>query len=450
MRVETEVAGQEAPIAAEQLPSMAYRGFVLLMLLLVLATSMMDRQILYILVEPIRKEFALNDTQLGLLTGIAFAITYVLVSVPVARLSDRSSRKNIIAIAVTFWSLMTALSGFAQNFVQLFLARIGVGVGEAGASAPSQALISDMFPLRQRGTAMSIYLLGAPIGTGVGLAFGGWALDQYGWRWALILVGLPGLVLGPLVFLTIRNVGKGLADGIRRTIPQPDIGVTLRTLARIRTLPFLMAGAGIQTLLATGLSGWIPAFLQRSHGMDSTRIGGMLGVALGTGSILGHLMGGPVSDYLGRRDIRWHLWLAAIVVGVSCIFSLVAFTGPVEIFFVAIGLQILVSGLFAAPFLTILTSLPPVWARATTAACAFFVINLIGMGIGPSWVGWMSDMLRPHYGEESLRVAMLLALLMAIPAALMFYLASRYYKDDYEAAGTRLKEEVAPAAGGEG
>ncbi|MFT3968401.1 MAG: MFS transporter [Sphingobium sp.] len=425
------------------LPGLPYRGYVLLLLILIAAVAAVDRQILFVLVEPIRHEFGLSDKQIGALTGIAFALTYVIVSIPVARLSDRAPRKYVIGAAVTIWSVMTALTGLAQNFVQLFVARVGVGFGEAGAAAPSQALIGDMFPPRQRATAMSLYLMGAPLGMAAGLGMGGWVLQHHGWRWALVAAGVPGLLLGPLVLLTVRNITKGAADGITRRFTPPGIGQTLRILARIRTLPFLFGGATLQGLLASGLVGWMPAFLQRTHGLNPVTIGASLGAAMGAGSLIGHLLGGPLSDWLIRRDLRWPLWLGSGIVIVSGLFSLLAFAGPVSLFFPAIAIQILVSGLFSSPLISLVVSLPPVWARATTVAVMYTLLQLIGLGLGPTAVGALSDALRPAYGEGSLRVAILLSLLLAFPAALLFLAASRYYRADHEAAARRLADEAA-------
>ncbi|MET0365534.1 MAG: MFS transporter [Sphingobium sp.] len=430
--------------AGGELPGLAYRGYVLLLLMLIAAVAAVDRQILFVLVEPIRHEFGLNDKQIGALTGIAFALTYVVVSIPVARLSDRAPRKIVIGVAVSIWSVMTALTGFAQSFFQLFITRVGVGFGEAGAAAPSQALIGDMFPPRQRATAMSLYLMGAPLGMAVGLGMGGWVAQHYGWRWALVAAGVPGIILGPLMLFTVRNITKGAADGITRTFTPPGIGETLRMVARIRTLPFLFGGATLQSLLASGLVGWMPAFLQRTHGLSPVTIGASLGAAMGAGSLIGHLLGGPLSDWLIRRDLRWPLWLGAGIVLVSGLLSLLAFAGPASIFFPAIALQILVSGLFTSPLLSLVVSLPPVWARATTVAVMYTVLQLVGLGIGPTAVGALSDALRPAYGEGSLQMAMLLSLLLAFPAALLLLLAARHYRADHAAAAERLAGESAP------
>ncbi len=424
------------------LPSFGYRSYVLFLTVLVSAISMLDRQIMSILVEPVRKELSLNDTQIGMLTGLAFAVVYVIASIPAARLADRWSRRKIVAIAIGSWSVMTALCGFAQNFWQLFLARVGVGLGEAGGSAPVQALISDLFPRRQRGTAFSIYLLGPPLGMGVGLAVGGWTLAEYGWRTTMILAGIPGLILVPLLLFTVRDVRPGVADGVT-VVQQPrPFGETMLTLWRIRTLPIMMTACTIQALIGMGMINWVPAFFSRSHGLDPVEVGTRLGGALALGSVLGHILGGPLADLLGRRDLRWHLWLPVFGSIGSASVAALALTGSPSLAFPLLGVQVMLTGLSASPMITICTSIAPVWARATSAACLMFIINLVGLGLGPVAIGWVSDALRPVYGEESLRLALLGALVFAIPAATLFFLASRRYRQDVAEAETRLRDSV--------
>ena len=201
--------------AGKSLPSLAYRRYVLGMLALVYVFNFTDRQILAILMQPIKEDLLLSDTQLGLLSGIAFALFYVTMGIPIARLADRYSRVNIISVSIFLWSLMTALSGLAGNFTQLLLARIGVGIGEAGCTPPAHSLLADYFARENRASALSIYSLGLPLGSVLGLMAGGWVAQIYGWRMAFFLVGLPGLVLALMVKFTIREPRRGLADGIR-------------------------------------------------------------------------------------------------------------------------------------------------------------------------------------------------------------------------------------------
>ena len=425
------------------LPSFAYRSYILFLTVLVGGVSMLDRQIMSILVEPIRKELALDDTHIGTLTGLAFALVYVIASIPTARLADRWSRRNVVAIAIGSWSVMTAVCGFAQNFWQLFLATVGVGLGEAGGSAPLQALISDLFPRRHRGTAFSIYLLGPPLGMGIGLAVGGRLLADHGWRTTVMLAGLPGLILVPLLLFTARDVRAGVADGVTATQAPRPFGETMLTLWRIRTLPLLMAACTIQALIGMGMINWVPAFFARSHGMGPAEVGARLGAALAIGSLLGHLSGGPLADLLGRRDIRWHLWLPALASFGSAVAAAIALTGSPALAFPLLGLQVMLTGLSASPMITICTTIAPVWARATSAACLMFIINLLGLGLGPVAIGKLSDLLRPAYGEESLRIALLVALVFFIPAAILFALASRRYRQDFADAEARLHSTIA-------
>lgn len=434
----------EAPLPA--LPSLAYRGYALFVLIVIGGFATFDRQILGMLADPIRKEFGMNDTQLGLLVGLAFAVTYTTFCIPIGRLADRSSKRNVIVAAVSIWSVMTMLCGVAQNFVQLFLARVGVGFGEAGGTPPAQALISDMFPQRQRGTVMSIYLVGTTLGLGAGLSFGGWALQMYGWRTAFILAGLPGLILAPLAFFTLRDIRRGLADGVRHVVAQKPFWFTIRTLWAIRSLRYLILASAIQSLITAGLHGLVPTFLGRSYNLSPLAIGASLGTALTIGSIIGHLSGGPLADLLGRKDARAYLWLPMATSLIAASLGALAFYGPVDFVFVLLGLQTMCSGLAAAPMLAMATTLSPVWARATGAACLYFVINLVGLGVGPGAVGTLSQYLKPAFGEESMRVALLCALALAIPAALLYWLASRYFRADFATARAEVADAGAPLA----
>lgn len=431
------LAGDLAPSADGQGQtnvSPVYRGWVLFVMVLVGACSFMDRQILTMLIEPIRRDFGLSDQQLGLLTGVAFASVYTLAAIPAARLADRWSRRSVMAAAVAIWSAMTVACGLAGSFVQLFLARMGVGLGEAGGTAPAQALVADYFPPQQRATALSIYLLGAPIGMGAGLAFAGWVLVEYGWRWAFILAGIPGLLIVPLLMFTVKDVRQKQVAGSLQGQDQRPLRETLATLWRIRSLPLMMLGSTLMALLGMGLIAWVPAFLERTHGLAPTEIGAKLGLFLAIGSMIGHLSGGPLAGFLGRRDLRWHLWTPVVTGIIAVIVIAAALNSPPDAAMALFGFQVFLTGLFAAPMIYMATTLAPDWARATSAACAMFAINLFGLGLGPLIVGSLSDVLRPSFGEDSLRIALLAALIVYIPAAISFLLASRTYRSDHMAA----------------
>lgn len=420
---------EEAPPAATPVPTL-WRIYVLVVLTLVMACCITDRQILNIMVEPIRIELGLSDGTMGLLTGIAFALVYTTLCVPMARLADRLPRRWIILAAVSVWSVMTILCGYAQNAWQLFLARFGVGFGEAGGSAPVQAFLSDIFPRSQRATVMAVLLVSSPIGIFGGLAGGGWALQHYGWRTTFLFAGLPGLILAPLVAFTFPKARKGASDGVNADLPPVPFFGTIRMLWSIRTLPFLMFGATLQTIVAAGVGNWTPAFLERSHHLSHQQIGTGLGLAMGLGAAIGSLAGGPLFDALGKRGLHWQARIAMVTSIVAAALAATAFVAPVGYVFPLLGLMMLISGLFAGPLMAMVINLAPVHVRATGLASLFFVLNAVGLGLAPYLIGIGSDLLKPHFGTESLRVALLCATASGPVACYLFYRASLTYGDD--------------------
>jgi MFS family permease len=417
--------------ADAMLPSFAYRCYILLLLTAISAISAIDRQVLDILVEPIRAEYELSDGQVGALNGLAYAGSYALAVIPLARLSDRFPRKLVISVCVFAWSLATTVSSFARSYAQLFVARIGVGLSEAGLSSPGPALISDIFPGSQRGTATSIYMTGPAIGIGIAYAVGGWVVTNYGWREALLVAGIPGLLLAPLFYLTVRNMPKGLSDGFTSDTKPPGLWLSLKVIFAIRTLRYLVLGLALQGIITQGVQRWIPAYLSRSQGLESVEFGAELGTALAVGNFIGHLAGGPLADLLGRRDMRLQFGLGFFaVVGVTLTNALLFTVSQIDALIVLAGLLSLLGGLFAAPLIMISTSLPPVWARAMTTAIALMGVYLFGFGLGPVLIGALSDLLVADYGEASLRYAVLGTTMLALPASALFLLAARHYRAD--------------------
>lgn len=421
------------------------RYYCLLILTLVATMSTLDRQIMNILLEPIRKELGLSDSQMGLLTGIAFAFVYATLCIPAARVADRWSRRKMVALAITSYSLMTIFCGMARNGLQLFVARFGVGAGEACGNSSGHALVSDLFPRRERATAMTVLMLSAPVGMSLGLAFGGWALQEYGWRMAFILVGIPGLILGPLVFFTIPEIDKGMADGVRHAPPAQSFVQTLRAMWSTRAFPNMIFGATVSAMAAMGAMTWLPAFLARSHAMDHAAIGASLGASLGVGSIIGHVVGGPIIDWLGRRDLRWHLWVPMLTNPVAAVLAAAAYLAPLDYVFPLLAVQALLLGLFTAPMIAIVMNLAPVAARATASAILGFIMNIVGMGLGPQIIGIASDLLKPAFGEESLRFALLGSTLCGLVATALYFRASLSYRADLAAVDARNRAEAAAA-----
>jgi MFS family permease len=426
----------QPPVTLEGLPSMAYRAYFLLMMVLVSASVVGERYMMVVMVEPIRHELHLSDTAIGMAKDMIIAIVYILAVIPLARLADRWSKRKVVAIAATTWSLAVIVCGGAKSFWMLLIGRAGIGLGEGGFTPSSQAWIADLFPIKQRATALSIFLLGASLGTFLGPALGGWAAHEYGWRNALMFASIPGFILAPLAWFTLRDTRPGLADGTpAATGAVTPFLQTARELLAIKTLPPLILAAGLNALLTMGLISWAPAFMERTHGMPANQAGLQMGGALFVGSVIGHSVGGPLADFLGRRDLRWYIWVLMGSGAISTGVSWLILTGSAGRVFPLFGLNLLIGGLSAAPLMAVVTGLVPARSRATAVAVLMVTIQVVGLGGGPVFIGWLSDMLRPLYGEDSLGMAMRWILLVGIPSTFLAWMASRTCKADFAAAG---------------
>lgn len=401
--------------------------YALILLFVIYTANFIDRQILSILMEPIRKELHLSDSELGFLSGLAFALFYATLGIPIARLADRISRRNIVAVSLALWSLMTALSGFAQNFVQLLFARVGVGVGEAGCSPAAHSMISDYFPAERRGMAMSIYSVGTPIGILLGLAGGGWVNLVFGWRAAFFVVGLPGLVIALLFYLTVREPRRGAQDAAAPDAPHPTVGETFRYLWRLKTLRYLSLAVACHALNAYGIQQWNPSFLIRTFGMDTRVVGLELGLIIGIAGTAGVLTGGFLTDWLGKHDFRWYIWVQAISIAVAIPFYFLTFTAQsaAQALTLYIGPAFLVT-LFQGPAFATVQSLAPAPMRALAASIFLFIINIVGLGLGPFTIGVLSDVLRHSYGVAGLRYAILIVLFIEFGTVFFFWRASKF------------------------
>ncbi len=410
--------------------------YALGLLTIVYTFNFIDRQLLAILQESIKAELSLSDSQLGLLTGFAFAIFYVTAGIPIARWADRSNRRNIVALSLFIWSGMTALSGYVQNFVQLLLARIGVGVGEAGGSPPSHSMISDIFPPNRRATAIGFYSMGVNIGILFGFLAGGWLNEFFGWRVAFLVVGIPGVALAPLLRLTLREPIRGLHDNTSANPVPVPFGEVLRVLRTRRTFIHMALGAGLNAFCGYGIANWTASFMIRSYQMPTGELGTWLAAIIGLGGAVSVFLGGMLADRLAPRDQRWYTWVPCIAgfVAVPFMAAVYLVDGP----YLALGMSI-VPGLLFQTYLgnTIATTHAIVGPRmrATASALLFLVINIIGLGAGPYTVGLVSDLLGPTLGSESLRYAMLYVLPPVMTwSAVHFWLASKSLREDLAAA----------------
>ena len=417
-----------------------YRKYALGILLIGYIINFVDRSILSLLLEPIKLELALTDSQLGFLGGLAFAVFYTFLGIPIAALADRRSRVKILAVSMVIWSAMTAICGLANNFLTLLLARIGVGVGEAGASPPSHSLISDYFPIETRATALSIYALGIPLGTMIGSFVGGWGADTVGWRYTFFLVGVPGIIFAFIVWFTLREPPRGMSD-IKldapsappvNTAPPPPVSTVLKLLWSKTSFRHLAFAAGLHAFVSYGASTRNAPFFIRIHEMSLTDIGSILALIAGIGAI-GTFFGGYISDKLSDRtnDKRWYFWVPGIATLVMVPFQLVAYLyGGVWVVVASLMMVAILGNAYLGPSFAMTQALVSLRMRAVASAILLFVLNLIGMGLGPYFVGVLSDILTPDFGIYSIRYAMCAAVLVNVWAACHYFIGARTMRGD--------------------
>lgn len=402
-------------------------------LVLVYTFNFIDRQIVGILAVPIKADLGLTDAQLGLMGGLAFALFYTALGIPVAMLADRHSRTWIMTGALVIWSGMTAVCGFASNFWQLFLARLGVGVGEAGGVAPAYSLISDLFPQEQRARALSIYSFGIPIGSALGIVFGGLIASWINWRFAFFAVGIAGILLAPLFRMTLREPQRGRFDRQRAAQAPPATGAILRTLAGKPSFWLVSLGAACSSMMGYGLFFWLPSFLVRSYGLSLLDASLFYGGILLLGGLAGIWFGGWVGDRFGKSRRKVYVQMPALAFLLTIPFYLLGVLSPTLLlgFFLllvptALGLA------WLGPVITAIQHLVRPDMRATASAVFLFVNNLIGIGVGTWAIGALSDSLQRHYGSDSLRYAILAGTGFYLLAASLFLLSSRWLERDWE------------------
>jgi len=412
-----------------------YANYALGLLLGVYIFNFIDRQILSILMENIKLEIQLSDTELGFLGGIAFALFYTFAGIPIARWADRGSRRNIISISVLVWSLFTAFTGAARNFWMILIARIGVGVGEAGCSPPAHSLISDFFPAERRGRALSIYALGIPIGGSLGTLIGAWVGDLFGWRMAFVAVGLPGVLLALIVRMTLREPVRGgfeaeaPSEPATETESLPDV---LRFMAKLRSFWHLAFAGALHAFVGYGAAYFVPSFFARVHEMGLAERGTWLSL-IGLVAVVGTYMGGWLGDRLAPRDMRWYLWVPAIATLAGAPIALGYYLSPNPyVALLLFGIPAGIAGpMYLGPTFALTQTLVRPTMRALASAILLFVMNLIGLGIGPWFVGFVSDALAPQYGDESLRWALVSIVTVGnLWAAIHYFVAARSLRAD--------------------
>ena len=383
-----------------------------------------DRLIMSILLEDIKSEFHMTDTQLGLLAGLAFALFYALMSIPIARFADISNRKNILAASLVIWSVMTALCGAATGFVSLFFARLGVGVGEAGGSPPTYSIIADYFKPDERARAMGVYVTGAVLGTGGGLIVGGLLGEAIGWRLTFLALGIPGVLLGVLLFFTVKEPPRGRCDSGDNALNEAtDLRRTLKSLASNKVYVRVSISFAMLTMVGYAMAIWLAPIMLRNFEVSLGKVGLYLGATYILGGIPGPIIGGYLNDALVKRDERWRAWMPAIFIVVS-VFTLWLCLSS-ETLWEFLGFFALTYAIFMVPqgaTLSLLQSSLGSGQRALGVSFALLVNSLLGLALAPLLIGVLSDALAPAYGAMSLNYALISLCSVAAVLAAFCYL----------------------------
>ncbi|MCP5145958.1 MAG: MFS transporter [Gammaproteobacteria bacterium] len=422
-----------------------YRWYVLGLLVVSYVFNVIDRGALGILVQPIKQELQISDTAMGMLTGLAFAIFYSIMGIPIARLADRWQRVKVLALAVALWSVATAACGAAVNYLTLFIARSATGVGEAGGSPPSHSLISDYFPAAKRATALAIYAMAVPFGTALGAFFSGNLNVMFGWRVTFMLVGLPGLVVALLVLFTLKEPPRGYSDGpgVQRNAEAPPFLEVFRFLLTRRSFMHMSLAAALHAVVWYSGSAWNATFFIRSHGMDTASAGNYLAIFALVGTI-GSFLGGYLSDRLSvwRNDRRWYMW----VPGAACLlmvpFQFLSYMSPtLDVVVPSFIVMVVLASMFFGPSFAVAQSVATLRMRAVSTSVLLFVQTIIGLCVGPLVAGFLSDHLAPQFGEHSLRYGLVVIGLANIWAAVHYMIGGRHYRADLEQTA-RLNENT--------
>ncbi len=440
--------------------SNGYRTFILLILTLVYVVNYLDRQILGILVPAIKSEFHLNFTEIGVLTGPAFAVIYATLGIPLAMLADRANRRNIIAAALATFSVMTVLCGQAVQFWHLLLARFGTGIGEAGTGPSINSILADLYPPEKRASALSFYSAGLNIGLLVGFFGGGWVMEHYGWRNAFLAAGAPGLLLAVLLLFTVREPQRGAVENLKDPKAAPGIIQVAAHLWSQRSFRWMAIGTSFSSFGGYAGIAFVPQFLKTSHHMSPSEIGLMLALLTGVFGAIGTYMSGVLADRFGARDVRANLYIPIFATFVSAICAPIYYLTPAEgtpfilqylpatvslhlpwgtIMTIGAGTAVtllagvgpsLVGAAYVGPAYSLAQGLVPLRMRAQSIAILLFVLNILGLSLGPLITGIVADLLKPTFGDDALRYALLTGIFTGLTGAFCYWRATRTLKAD--------------------
>jgi MFS family permease len=415
-----------------------YRHYVLFLLVLMYALTTIDRGIIMALIEPIKRDLRISDTYAAVLVGPAFAVFFVAAGIPLGRLADRGSRRLIVATCVFAWSLMTACCGLAYNFWQLFLGRVGVGIGEAGGPPAAVAMISDMYSPQRRATASAFFYGGSSVGVMISFGAGAWIAAHHGWRAAFLAAGAPGIILAGLVALTVREPARGLSEGVADPGPRGSLLEVLRFMGSQHSLLHLLAGAALAQTVGTGAMTFFVSYMVRSHGLPLSEAGLIVALCYGLGSGAGVVTFGWLADTLARHDIRWRCRLPAITLIISLIaLAATALSSRTSMLIAMLAIWSFCCTGYTATSYAAFQSLVKVDMRATVGSLQFIMLAVVAGILGPMLVGAGSDLLTPKFGVDALRYAILLVAFLYLWGAVHFMLAQASLPADLHKAANR-------------
>ncbi len=405
--------------------------YFLALLTIVYSLNFLDRTVMNILIDPIKAQYHLSDTVMGLIAGFGFTLLYSILAAPVARWADRGNRRSIIALGMLVWSAMTALAGLARNAVQFTLSRVGVSIGEAAGTAPSASLISDLYPGERRATAMSIFQLGPVIGGFLGMLIGGWVNQYYGWHDAFLVAGIPGIFVALVLRFTVREPARGSSEQHRVDTRQQGVVETIRYMSRQKSYVLILLGFCLTTYTQFGFGTWAAVFLGRIQHLNTAQIGIYAGTLRGLTSLAGTLGGGYCADWAGRNDVRWKVYvpaIASILAGPGVL--LFCFARSLSMCLTGFAVVSMLAPVHVGPLVGVSHSTVKVGMRAFSTSLIYLIAELIGLGVGPFLIGLFDDHYAPRLGVQIIRYSMSTAGLTTMLGGLIFIFAARYVRAD--------------------
>jgi MFS family permease len=431
----TKTAIPDPEISEHSAPrwSSARRHYVLAVLCLVGLFNFVDRQIITILIEPIKKEFGASDTAMGALTGLIFAGFYLAASVPLARVADVGVRRTLIAVSLTFWSSMTALGGLAQSFTQLALTRIGVAIGEAGTGPATHSMISDLYSPKNRASMLALFISLQTVGIGLGVFLGGWLAEAFSWRTAFFVVGIPGIFFAILIMLTVKEPPRGMSDEIPMAAYKPTFREAVVRLWKMRSFRFVALTLLFGSISGYGMLGWGPTMFIRVHHLPPAQVGFFFGITAAVSLFIGSLLSGLLGDRFSKGDLRVYMWIAATGCLICVPFGIYAvFASSSTAAFVALFLFQLAISFHNPPCMAMAQMLAPPRMRALASVTMSSLIVATGVGVAPLLIGILNDFLTPHFGAQAIRYSLALMVLASLASSICAILATFWIREDYQ------------------